>query len=327
MSRGLGLVPSHGRCARCGKPALVDTGLDGECICGNCGLVVAERSVDQGPDWRSFIDEDQDRARAGAPTSITYWDMGLSTMVGSNNMDASGRAFSPTMRSSINRLRTWDMRSPAASSQKGLIIALRELDKTAEKLGVSEAVKERAAYIYRKALARGLVRGRSITGISAAALYAAIRDMETPRTLKDVAAANNLDKKDVARDYRKLLREMDLTMPVADAARSVNRIASQVGLPERVARKAIGIIDMIEKREISAGKSPMGLAAASLYLAAVLEREIKTQKEIADAAGVTEVTVRNRYKGLRVDLGRELGLDAETSHDDPASTRGVLLDY
>lgn len=320
-------MPSLDRCARCGKPALVDTGPDGERICGNCGLVVAERSVDEGPDWRSFIDEGEDRSRAGAPTSITSWDMGLSTMVGSKDRDASGRAFSPMMRSSINRLRTWDMRSPAASSQKSLIIALRELDKTAEKLGVSEAVKERAAYIYRKALARGLVRGRSITGISAAALYAAIRDLETPRTLKDVAAANNLDRKDVARDYRKLLREMDLTMPVADAARSVNRIASQVGLSERVARKAIEVVVMIEKKEISAGKSPMGLAAASLYLAAVLEREIRTQKEIADAAGVTEVTVRNRYKGLRADLGKELGLDAEASYGDLASAKGALLDY
>ena len=181
----------------------------------------------------------------------------------------------------------------------------------ADKLGVSQAVKERAAYIYRKALDRGLLRGRSIIGISAAALYAAMRDTETPRTLKDIAAANNLDKKAVARDYRILLREMDLTMPVADAARNVNRIASRVGLSEKVARKAIEIVRITEEKEISAGKSPMGLAAASLYLAGVIEGEVKTQKDIAEAAGVTEVTVRNRYKGLRADLGAQLGLEPE----------------
>ncbi|MDG6983883.1 MAG: transcription initiation factor IIB [Nitrososphaerota archaeon] len=304
------------RCPQCGKRTLVEDANSGELSCSNCGFVVTEHAIDQGPEWRSFGDEKgQDRARTGAPTSITYRDMGLSTMIGRSNRDASGRSFDSPMRSSIDRLRKWDNRSPAFGNQeKNLSIALRELEKMADKLGVSQAVRERAAYIYRKALDRGLLRGRSIIGISAASLYAAMRDTETPRTLKDIAAAENLDKKSVARDYRILVREMDLTMPVADAARNVNRIASQVGLSERVARKAIEIVRITEEKEISAGKSPMGLAAASLYLAGVIEGEVKTQKEIAEAAGVTEVTVRNRYKGLRADLGKQLGLaEAETS--------------
>ena len=285
----------------------------GELSCNNCGYVVTERAVDQGPEWRSFSNEKRDdRTRVGAPTSITYRDMGLSTMIGNANRDASGRSLDSPMRNAIDRLRKWDNRSPAFGSQeRNLSVALRELDKMADKLGVAQAVKERAAYIYRKALERGLLRGRSIIGISAASLYAAMRDTETPRTLKDIAAANNLNKKAVARDYRILLREMDLTMPVADAARNVNRIASRVGLSERVARKAIEIVRITEAKEISAGKSPMGLAAASLYLAGVIEGEVKTQKEIAEAAGVTEVTVRNRYKGLRADLGAQLGLETE----------------
>lgn len=301
------------RCPQCGKRTLVEDASTGELTCSNCGFVVTEKAVDQGPEWRSFSDEKgENRSRAGAPTSLTYRDMGLSTMIGSSNRDASGRAFDSSMRTTMGRLRKWDNRSPAFGNQeKNLGIAMRELDKTADKLGVSKAVKERAAYIYRKALDRGLLRGRSIVGISAAALYAAMRDTETPRTLKDVALANNLNKKAVARDYRILLREMDMTMPVADAARNVNRIASAVGLSEKVARKAIEIVRITEEKEISAGKSPMGLAAASLYLAGVIEGEVKTQKEIAEAAGVTEVTVRNRYKGLRTELGKQLGLENE----------------
>jgi transcription initiation factor TFIIB len=292
---------------------LVEDVNTGELSCNDCGYVVTDRAVDQGPEWRNFSDEKgEDRARTGSPTSITYRDMGLSTMIGNSNRDASGRSFDSPMRNTIDRLRKWDHRSPAFGNQeKNLSVALRELDKMTDKLGVSQAVKERAAYIYRKALDRGLLRGRSIVGISAAALYAAMRDTETPRTLKDIAAANNLDKKAVARDYRILLREMDLTMPVADAARNVNRIASRVGLSEKVARKAIEIVRITEEKEISAGKSPMGLAAASLYLAGVIEGEVKTQKDIAEAAGVTEVTVRNRYKGLRADLGPQLGLEPE----------------
>ncbi len=302
------------RCPHCGRRALVDDVHTGELTCQNCGFVVSERAIDQGPEWRSFADDGgADRVRTGAPTSITYKDMGLSTIIGRSDRDASGRAFGSAMHSTMSRLRKWDSRSPAfGSTEKNLSVALRELEKMGDKLGVSQAVKERAAYIYRKALEKGLLRGRSIVGIAAASLYAAFRDTETPRTLKDVAAVENLDKKAVARDYRILLREMDLSMPVADAARNVTRIASKVGLSEKVARKAVDIVRMTEEREISAGKAPMGLAASALYLAGVIEGEMKTQKEIAEAAGVTEVTVRNRYKGLRADLGKVLGLDPDS---------------
>jgi transcription initiation factor TFIIB len=219
------------------------------------------------------------------------------------------------MRGTIDRLRKWDNRSPAhGSMERNLGVAMNELDKMSDKLGVGQAVKERAAYIYRKALERGLLRGRSITGITAASLYAALRDTETPRTLKDVASANNLNRKSVARDYRILLREMNLNMPVADAARNVARIASQVGMTEKAVRRAIEIVRLTEEREISAGKAPMGLAASALYLAGVVEGEVATQKEIAEAAGVTEVTVRNRYKGLRASLGATLGLPTAESN-------------
>ena len=305
LSRMEGLQYSDIRCPRCGIHSIAADASTGELVCGNCGLVVSERLIAEGSEWRTF--SEKDKIRTGAWISIAKRDMGLTTVVGKSNRDASGRAFASPMRSTIDRIRKWDNRSPAFGSQeKNLSVALLELEKMADKLGVSQAVKERGAYMYRKALERGLLRGRSITGITAASLYAAIRDTETPRTLKDIASVSNLDCKDIARDYRILLREMDLNMPVADAARNVSRIASKVGMSEKTARKAIEIVRMIEEREISAGKAPMGLAASALYLAGVLEGEVKTQKEIAEAAGVTEVTVRNRYKGLRADLGVRL---------------------
>jgi transcription initiation factor TFIIB len=311
------------RCPQCGKHALIEDTHSGELTCHSCGFVVSERTVDLGPEWRSFSDEKgADRARTGSPTSITYKDMGLSTVIGRGDRDASGKYFASPMRSTMERLRKWDNRSPAfGSTEKNLGVALRELDKMGDKLGVSQAVKERAAFIYRKALERGLLRGRSIVGIAAASLYAAFRDTETPRTLKDIATVENLSKKAVARDYRILLKEMDLSMPVADAARNVTRISSKVGLPERVARKAIEIVRMTEEKEISAGKAPMGLAASALYLAGVIEGDVRTQKEIARAAGVTEVTVRNRYKGLRADLGKALGLDGGIEEPPIITTR------
>ena len=174
-----------------------------------------EKIVEAGPEWRSFSSEEKDnRSRTGSPTSILKHDMGLATVIGDANKDASGRSLSGSMKSTVERLRTWDRRSQVhESADRNRRQAFAELRGFSDKLTVSEAVTEKAAYIYRKALERGLVRGRSITSIIAASLYAACRDMEVPRTLKDVAAVSNIKRKDLARSYRLLLKEMDIKMP------------------------------------------------------------------------------------------------------------------
>ena len=283
---------------------IVDSGR-GELYCSNCGYVVKDKIVETGPEWRMFSDgEKDDRSRGGAPTSIAIHDMGLSTQIGGANRDASGRSLSSNMKSSFDRLRVWDSRSQVnESSDRNLRQAFSELDRLADKLSVGDAVIEKAAYIYRKALERGLVRGRSISAIIAAALYAACRDRETPRTLKDLAVVSNLKKKDIARCYRLLLKEMDMTMPIVDPAKCISRIASRAGLSEKTKRRALEILKRATDNKLSAGKDPMGLAAAALYVACSLEGDIKTQRAVAEAAGVTEVTIRNRYKGLKDTLG------------------------
>jgi len=261
--------------------------------------------VETGPEWRSFSkDEKDDRSRSGTPTSIAMHDMGLATVIGGVNKDASGKSLSSSMKATVDRLRTWDSRSQAHEPMdRNLRQAFSELDRLSDKLAVSDAVVEKAAYIYRKALERGLVRGRSISAIIAASLYAACRDRETPRTLKDLAVVSNVKKKDIARCYRLLLKEMDIKMPVADPIKCVSRIASRAGLSEKTKRRALEILKKAEEARISAGKDPMGLAAAALYVSCTLEGEDKTQRDVAEAAGVTEVTIRNRYKGLRSALG------------------------
>jgi transcription initiation factor TFIIB len=284
---------------------MVLDGQGSELYCSDCGLVVKEKIADLGPEWRSFSsDEKGDRSRTGMPTSIAVHDMGLATVIGGLNKDASGRSLSGSMKSTVERLRTWDRRSQAhESSDRNLRQAFSELRRFADKLTVSEAVTEKAAYFYRKAFERSLVRGRSITAIIAASLYAACRDGEVPRTLKDIAAVSNVKKKDLARSYRLLYREMDFKMPVADSSRCVSGIASRARMSEKTQRRAREILARAKMMGISAGKDPMGLAASALYVACTLEGEEKTQKDVAEAAGVTEVTIRNRYKGLREALG------------------------
>ena len=292
------------KCPRCGKGPMVMDSTGGELLCSNCGFVVNEKIEEMGPEWRAFSKEEKDdRSRTGVPASLAMHDMGLATVIGSADRDASGKSLPASMKATIERLRTWDGRSQVHEPvDRNLRQAFSELDRLADKMSLSEAVIEKAAYVYRKALERGLVRGRSISALIAASLYAACRDTETPRTLKDMQAVSNVRKKDIARCYRLLLREMDLRMPVVNPSKCISRIASKAQLTERTKRKALEILKRAEETRTSAGKDPMGLAAAALYVACVMNDESKTQKDVAEAAGVTEVTIRNRYKGLKLTL-------------------------
>jgi len=292
------------KCARCGKKSLVTDNVTGERFCAMCGFVISERVDETGPEWRSFSkDESDDRSRTGSPTSLAMHDMGLATIIGHANKDVTGKPLSASMKSTIERLRTWDSRSQVHEpADRNFRQAFSELDRLKDKLALSNAVIEKTAYIYRKALDKGLVRGRSIPGVLAAALYVACRESGTPRTLNDMSRQINVKRKDISRCYRLLLRELDLNMPVVNPIICTSRIASEAGLSEKVKRRALTILKDANEMEITAGKDPMGLAAAALYLSCVLNGENTTQKVIAMAAGVTEVTIRNRYKGLRESL-------------------------
>jgi len=298
------IVNTKERCPRCGRGKLVTDTESGELFCSKCGFVATERVEESGPEWRSFTqDEHGDRARAGAPTSLTMHDMGLATIIDPVNKDASGKPLTASMKSTIERLRTWDSRSQVHEPvDRNFRQAFSELNRLKDKLAISDAVIEKAAYIYRKALDKGLVRGRSISALMAAALYAACRDTATPRNLKDIEIAANIKRKDIARCYRLLVKELDLKMPVTDSIQCVARIASVIGIAEKTKRYAIKVLQDAQKNEVSAGKDPMGLAAAALYLSCVKNGEDKTQRDIAEAANVTEVTIRNRYKGLKDSL-------------------------
>jgi transcription initiation factor TFIIB len=291
----------NSKCLRCGKNSLLTDESTGEEFCSKCGFVITEKTQASGPEWRSFQkDGGSDPTRTGAPSSLTIHDMGLSTVINPINKDASGKPLSTSMRSTIERLRTWDNRSQTHEPvDRNLRQALGELNKLKDKVAVSANVLEKAAYIYRKALEKKLVRGRSISAMIAASLYAACRDTETPRTLKDIADAANVKRKDISRCYRLLHFELELKMPVVDSIQCIARISSKLKISEKTKRYAIKVLKDAQERKESAGKDPMGLAATALYLSCVKNGVSITQRDLAEAAGVTEVTIRNRYKGLK----------------------------
>lgn len=289
------------KCPECGSDNLIQDEESGEVICGNCGLVVSESTINEGPEWRAFTQtEKESRSRVGVPISFSVHDKGLTTVIGRIGRDALGRKLPLRTKLQMLRLRKWQIRSRVHSSvDRNLAQAMAELDRLTDKLHIPPSIKERAAIIYRKALDKGLVRGRSIAAITAASLYAACRITQTPRTLKEVTLHSPVDRKDIARCYRLLIRELDLRMPIPGAQERVPKIAAKVGVGEKTQQMAIALLRKAEILKTTAGKDPMGLAAAALYIACVMNDEKRTQKMIADAAGITEVTIRNRYKGLK----------------------------
>ena len=277
----------------------------GEIICSKCGIVIHDHLEDSTrPDSRTFGNEqDYNRIRLGPPTSIAYHDMGLSTTIGRTDKDASGQKLDAATYSKMQRLNTWNLRTQFYKpSHRNFMIAFQKLGKLKDKLGLPDAVVEKAAYIYRKAQQRGLVRGRTIDSILGAAVYAACRELGVPRTLNEVAQASSIREKRISKAYRIMSFELGISIPMLDPMKCIVKVANKISLNEKTRRKAMAIMSQVTDKEISAGKDPMGLAATVIYMCCLGSGENKSQIDIAKAAGVTEVTVRNRFKDLKEKL-------------------------
>jgi len=292
----------------CNKSQTVTDLESGELICSSCGLVISEKIQETRPEWRAFNNaEVNDRSRTGIPISLARHDMGLATVIGRTDKDASGRKIDAAMRSTMDRLRIWDLRTQAHSStDRNLKKAFEQLDILKGKVGLSDAIIEKSAYIYRKAQERGFIRGRSIPAVLAAVVYIACREMGISRTLNDIAIASNIRRTELSRTYRILVLELDIKVPMVDLMKCIVRVANKALITEKTKYRAMNTLKVVTQNGISAGKDPMGLAASILYLSCLNTGEHKTQLDISSAAGVTEVTVRNRFKDLksRLDLSK-----------------------
>jgi transcription initiation factor TFIIB len=273
----------------------------GEDICSNCGIVITERcEYIANPEWRAFTAEEKnEKVRTGAPTSLAKYDRGLATIISKTGRDASGQKLDTAMYSTYKRLRTWDNRIlHNSSADKNLFRAFSQLHSLKDKLGLSDTIIEKTAYIYRKAEERELVRGRSISAMVTAAIYIACRELGTPRTLKEIAAVSNTKRKNLTQCCRLLISEFDIKVPMADPMKCIVKIANKANLSEKTTRQAMNMMTRIIQRGISAGKNPMSVAATVLYISSFKAGENITQLHIANAAGITEVTIRNRIREL-----------------------------
>jgi transcription initiation factor TFIIB len=299
--------PIH--CPECSSSHLAFDEARGELVCEECGLVLDEGMIDQGPEWRAFdMEQGERRARTGAPMTYTIHDKGLSTTIGWKNKDSYGKSIPTKNRAQLYRLRKWQRRIRVSNAtERNLAYALGELDRMASGMGLPRNVRETAAMIYRKAVNKNLIRGRSIEGVVAASLYAACRQCGVPRTLDEIANSSRVSRKEIGRTYRFMTRELKLKLMPTRPQDYVSRFCSELKLSGEVQSKAIDILKEAAAKELTSGRGPTGVAAAAIYIASIVCNERRTQREVADVAGVTEVTIRNRYK----ELTEKLGIDVE----------------
>jgi len=272
----------------------------GETVCADCGLVVQADEVDRGPEWRAFdASESEEKSRVGAPTTKMMHDDGLSTTIGWQNKDAYGNSLSAKKRQQMQRLRTWDERFRTRDSQeRNLKQALGEIDRMASALGLPDNIRETASVVYRRALEDGLLPGRSIEGVATAALHAAARQAGAPRTVDEMTRVARVDEQEFTRTYRYIVKELSLEVQPADPASYIPRFASDLDTTDDVERRARELVETAKREAVHSGKSPVGIAAAALYAAGLLEDVDLTQREVGNAADVSEVTIRDRYREL-----------------------------
>jgi len=287
-------------CPECGSLKLMRDYDAAEVVCMACGYVIAEKLSNPGPEWRAFDDEQKTkRTRVGAPLTYTIHDKGLSTVIDWRDKRAVGKKFDPAQRMELYRLRKWQRRVRVSdSTERNLAVALSELSKISSSLNLPKNIIETASVIYRKAIKKRLIRGRSIHNVTAAALYMSCRQCGVPRTLDEIASASTLNKKDIGRSYRFMVRELDTFVPPSTSRNYAARFSNKLVVSGKAEAIAIKILEIAKQMKLTSGRGPTGIAAAATYIATVLMNERKTQREIAEIANVTEVTIRNRYKEL-----------------------------
>jgi transcription initiation factor TFIIB len=288
-------------CSDCGSHKAIQIMRTGETVCAKCGLVVIERRIDKGPEWRAFTaDERKSRARTGSPIRYTSHDKGLSTVIGWGYKDSSGKKFSSKRRAEISRLRKWQIRSRVHSSaDRNLSQAMSEIERLSSQLGLDRNISELAAMLYRKIIIKKLLRSRSIDALAAASIYAAFRLRKIPRSLKEIGRHTYISWKSIGRYYRLLVQKLKLRMPIPDPVNYVPKFITKLELPGDMQETVLDVLhDAKNHSRLLIGRDPRGIAAGAVYIASILTDNRVTQREIAAVAGVTEVTVRNRYKEL-----------------------------
>ncbi|HDS59797.1 MAG TPA: transcription initiation factor IIB [Thermoplasmatales archaeon] len=290
-------------CPECGSTRIPRDYKRGELVCTHCGLVIEDRYIDQGPEWQAFDQEERNKvARAGAPVKHPS---DLPTVIDWKNTDSYGKSIPPRNRPGVYRLRKWQQRVGMRKKPLSKSSAMSLCDKIVSSMELPRRVREATAMLYQKAVKQGLIRGRNPEAVIAAVLYAACRQCNVPRTLDEIADSSGVDRKDIGRNYRFMSRQLELNLVPFQPQDYLFHFCHELQLGEDIELKALELLRLTEAQGLTNGRGPTGIAAAIIYITSFLAGETRTQSDVAAVAGVTEVTIRNRYK----ELVEQLGLD------------------
>ncbi|MFH8132061.1 MAG: TFIIB-type zinc ribbon-containing protein [Candidatus Aenigmatarchaeota archaeon] len=288
------------KCPECGSKNIIKDYDTGEDVCSNCGLVIAQKIYDKGPEWRAFDEEQREkRPRSGAPLTYTLHDMGLMTSISNLDRDAYGKPLKPQQKETSYRLRKWQTRMRVSdANERSLALGLDQIIKVSNKLELPKNAMENASLILRKALKERISRGRSLEGLAVASVYLSCRQLGIPRSIDQVSEISGLRKTEIGRSYRFIVKELGYILPPPSPGEYVSRPLNEAGKSGKTEDVAYKILLAAKQARLTLGKAPTGLAAAAAYIASVLTGERITQKDLAEKMRCTEVTIRNRYKEL-----------------------------
>ena len=286
-------------CPVCGN-LLIGDSEKGEQVCPTCGYVTVA-PADSGPEWKAMdLEEKNRRVRVGSPTTLALHDLGLSTEISRTMRDSHGKYLDPAMRATVEKMRKWQSRTRTINSEeRGLSNVLSKISELCESLNLPDNVAETAAQIYRTSAKMKVAKSKSILGMTAATVYLACRKCGVSRTLKEVARAAGMEKGSVARYFRLVLKEVEKDyVPPPSVEKYISKLINMAKIDPRVEHLALTLSRKTSDSKISSGKAPAGLAAAYVYLSSVMVGEHLPQREVAEFAEVTEVTVRNRCREI-----------------------------
>ena len=298
------------KCPECGSTNIIRDYERGELVCADCGLVLEDNIADEGPEWRAFDSEQRaKKVRGGGPVKYSSPNRGIATEIDQYNRDIRGAKISTIKQPQLQRIRKWHKRvSLTTSMERNLSHALSELDRIVAGLKLPDNIKESAALLYRKTVEKELIRGRLIESVVAAVVYMVCRINGIPRTLDEISKVSGIEKKEIGRAYRFIKEQLDIKIPLSNPIYYVSKFATALNVSGKTQKDALDLIKKAIKKGLISGRGPTGVAAAAIYIAAAKNGEKKTQKEVADVAGVTEVTIRNRYRELKKELNLKINL-------------------
>jgi transcription initiation factor TFIIB len=286
-------------CPDCKNPVpnIIEEFANGDLVCGDCGLVLGDRIIDTRSEWRTFAnDEGEDPSRVGAAANPLLDGAQLDTVI-SRKDGGSGTA------RDLNKVHS---KATAAKGEKNLIQAYKEITAMCDAIGLTKLIADIAKQLYKRTEEEKLLRGKSTESITAVCIFIACRQVNVPRTFKEICALTRVPKKEIGRCFKTLVRNFETNVTTMASEDLMSRFCSMLGLQIQVQKTAVELIKRVKDLGTLAGKSPVSVAAACIYMVSHLYQQSKTTREIANVTGVSEVTIKNSYKQLHKEKERLL---------------------